>query len=141
MDGNGHAVAVAALLEQLGRQVQALCFTKDLAPVQWSALRFLAKAGASARTVSSLATYSGVRLSSASRTAQLLLSKGLVTVQPHPDDNRFKQITLTEAGRDLLQRDPLEALAAAVDSLGGQDQLALRDLIKQVLLKLCPKPL
>lgn len=122
------------------RQVQSLCFTKDLAPVQWSALRYLAKAGAAARTVSGLAAYSGVNQSSASRTIQLLQGKGLVTIETDPRDNRVRRVTLSQAGCDLLQRDPLATLAAAVDGLDAPEKLALGDGLEKVLFNLCPRP-
>jgi len=50
-------------MEQLTRRVQSICVTKDLAPVQWSALRFLARFALANRTVSGLATHSGVNMS------------------------------------------------------------------------------
>lgn len=127
-------------MEQLVRQVQNLCFTKDLAPVQWSALRFLAKAGPAARTVSGLAAYSGVNQSSASRTIQLLQKKGLVSIGTDPQDNRIRRVALSESGRDLLTRDPLATLAAAVETLKPEQKESLRDSLESVLFQLCPKP-
>ena len=132
---------IAALVEQLGRQVQNLCFTKELAPVQWAALRYLAKAGPAASTVSGLAAYSGVNVSSASRTVQALHGKQLVSVEMDSRDGRVRQVQLTEAGRHLLERDPLNVLAAAVEAaLAVEERRALRDLLEKVLFELCPKP-
>ena len=133
-------LSIASLVEQLGRQVQNICFTKDLAPVQWSALRFLSKSAPAARNVSGLAAYSGVNASSASRTIQQLLQKDLITITTDPWDNRVKTATLTQAGRDLLMRDPLANLADVVTRLGSQEQVALRDLLEKLLFGLCPKP-
>jgi DNA-binding MarR family transcriptional regulator len=134
------AVATASLIEQLARRTQNLCFTKELAPVQWSALRFLAKAGASARTVSGLAAYSGVNQSSASRTIQLLADKKLVEVGIDTEDARIRLVSLTSAGRELLERDPLFALAAAVERLDPTEQVALRDTLAKVIFELHPRP-
>lgn len=127
-------------MEQLVRQIQNLCFTKDLAPVQWSALRYLAKAGPVARTVSGLAAYSGVNQSSASRTIQLLQKKGLVHIGTDPQDNRIRRVSLSESGRELLTRDPLATLAAAVETLDPEQKEILRDSLESVLFQLCPKP-
>ncbi|MTJ81521.1 MAG: MarR family transcriptional regulator [Telmatospirillum sp.] len=138
--GNSSSLAIAALVEQLGRQVQNLCFTKDLAPVQWSALRYFAKAGRAARTVSGLAAYTGVNVSSASRTIQLLLGKGLVRVETDLGDCRIKVVTLTDAGTLLLERDPLTALSAAVGTLDEAERADLRDLLEKLLFALFPKP-
>ena len=132
--------SIAALIEQLGRQVQNICFTKDLAPVQWSALRFLAKSASAARNVSGLAAYSGVNASSASRTIQQLLQKKLVSIATGPWDNRVKTVSLTQSGRDLLERDPLDNLADVVSLLTPAEQVALRDILEKLLFGLCPKP-
>ncbi len=137
---NASALAIAALVEQLGRQVQNLCFTRELAPVQWSALRYFAKAGPAARTVSGLAAYTGVNASSASRTIQLLLAKGLVRTETDLGDCRIRVVSLSREGADLLQRDPLAALAAALHTLDDGEQAVLRDLLEKVLFKLFPKP-
>ncbi|PKU24964.1 MarR family transcriptional regulator [Telmatospirillum siberiense] len=137
---NASALAIAALVEQLGRQVQNLCFTRELAPVQWSALRYFAKAGSSARTVSGLAAYTGVNVSSASRTIQLLLTKGLVRTEPDLGDSRIRVVSLSQAGLDLLNRDPLAALANALHTLDHEEQASLRDLLEKVLFELFPKP-
>ncbi|MDR3436864.1 MarR family transcriptional regulator [Telmatospirillum sp.] len=137
---NASALAIAALVEQLGRQVQNLCFTKELAPVQWSALRYFAKAGPSARTVSGLAAYTGVNASSASRTIQLLLGKGLVRIETDLGDCRIRVVTLSRAGVDLVERDPLRALATALNTLDDTERTSLRDLLEKLLFELFPKP-
>lgn len=134
---NDADLVIAALVEQLARQVQNVCFTKDLAPVQWSALRYFAKAGLPARTVSGLTAYSGVNQSSATRTVQLLLKKELVEVEK---DRRFKIISLTEKGRKLLARDPLKQLAEAIRILVPEDKAALQGALATLLLQLYPRP-
>ena len=128
---------IAALVEQLARRVQNLCFTKDLAPVQWSAMRYFAQAGQSARTVTGLTAYSGVNQSSATRTVQLLAEKGLIEIQR---EGRFKRISLSEKGRQTLDRDPLKRLAYAIDALDPGAQVVLRDLLAALLLELHPRP-
>ncbi len=133
-------LAVAALVEQLGRQVQNLCFTKELAPVQWSALRYFCKAGRVARTVSGLAAFTGVNVSSASRTIHLLLSKGLVRIETKSGDSRIRVVSLTEEGIGLLGRDPLKALAEALQGLDLDEQEVLRDLLERILFEMFPKP-
>ena len=140
MESKGRALAIAALMEQLTRQVQNICFTKDLAPVQWSALRFFARVGRAGRTASGLAGYSGVNMSSASRTIKLLHQKNLVAIEADAEDNRVRRVTLTGPGYELLERDPLTELAGAVQRLAGDDQDALRNGLEKVLFELYPKP-
>jgi DNA-binding MarR family transcriptional regulator len=138
---NVPVLSAAAVIEQVVRQVQNLCFTRDLAPVQWSALRYLAKAGPLARSVSGLASYSGVNSSSASRTIQLLRRKGLVTIEAALGDSRVKCVSLSPAGRELLNRDPLLDLAAIVQlALDADERVALGVLLEKILFELCPKP-
>ena len=130
-------LTIAALVEQLARRVQNMCLTKDLAPVQWSALRYFSHAGSSARTVTGLTAYSGVNQSSATRTVQLLQKKGLVEIQV---EGRFKRISLTEKGRRMLDRDPLMQLETAVADIDPGAKAMLRDALAMLLLRLYRKP-
>ncbi len=134
------AVAIASVIELIARRIQNMCFTKDLAPVQWSALRFLAKAGPAARTASGLAAYSGVNQSSASRTIQLLARKQLVVISVDDNDGRVRRISLSPKGQRLLERDPLFTLVAAMERLAPDEQIALRNLLSKVSFELYPKP-
>jgi DNA-binding MarR family transcriptional regulator len=128
---------IASLVEQLARYVNFLCWTDDMQPAQWSALRYFALAGGRARTVMGLATFQGTNPATASRTIAVLTRRGLLDSVPVADDRRSRTINLTAAGRDLLARDPLlrveEAIAAMPPAmqarLGGDIQGLLASLM------------
>jgi DNA-binding MarR family transcriptional regulator len=120
------------VLEQFSRILQSTCFTADLAPVQWSALRFISRAAPEQRTQAGLAAFSGVRTSSACRTVALLKRKGLVAVKPGADGGRQMYIELTEAGRSLLTRDPLRNLTDMVAGMDRGEKTRLLDRLGQM---------
>ena len=125
-------LGLAALLEQTVRAVYDKRGPQEIHPGQWSAMRFLARAGAEARTVNGLATYLGVTAAPASRAAQALLKRGFVRQEPHPRDRRSHILTLTEAGRLALAEDPIERLANAVGALGRDDRLTVTRALTQI---------
>jgi DNA-binding MarR family transcriptional regulator len=108
---------IASLIEQLARYVNSLCWTEDMQPAQWSALRYFALAGTRARTVMGLATFQGTNPATASRTIAVLTRRGLLDSVPVADDRRSRTINLTESGRDLLARDPLLRVEEAVGTM------------------------
>ncbi len=130
---------IAALLEQVSRIVQAMCFADGMHPVQWSALRYFSKAGANARTVSGLANYQGTTLPPASRTVAALVKKGFLEAVVDPRDRRSRRIDLTESGRTLIARDPIHALEQAIADLPAERRQALTDSLETILAQLGEK--
>jgi DNA-binding MarR family transcriptional regulator len=110
-------LGLAALLEQTVRAIYDKRGPHEIHPGQWAAMRYLARAGAEARTVNGLATYLGVTAAPASRAAQALLKRGFARQEPHPRDRRSHILTLTEAGYAALAQDPIARLASAVGAL------------------------
>lgn len=127
---------IAALLEQVSRIVQAMCFADGMHPVQWSALRYFSKAGANARTVSGLANYQGTTLPPASRTVAALVKKGYLEAIVDPRDRRSRRIDLTDEGRALIGRDPIHALEQAIADLPAERRQALTDSLEAILAQL-----
>jgi len=105
---------VAGLVEKLGRRLQGRANDRGLKPAQWTALRFLARAMPSERTVTAFAAFNATTVSSASQTIRLLARKGLVQIQPLPRDARVKALELTSPARRLLAGDPLLVLTQAI---------------------------
>ena len=137
MDTPQHApsradLGLAALMEQTVRSMYDKRGPHEIHPGQWSALRFLARAGEEARTVNGLATYLGVTPAPASRAAAALLKRGFVTQEPHPKDRRSHILTLTEAGRAALAQDPIARLANAVGALDGESRRAVTRALTQI---------
>jgi DNA-binding MarR family transcriptional regulator len=137
-NGRDHPLAAATVvaLDQLLRVVQTSCFTAELPPVQWSALRYLARADASTRSIAALAAYSGVNHSSASRTLAALRAKGLIDIHPTEHHGRTQRLDLTPKGWECLNADPLHHLTDCITDLPPQDMVALRRLVEELLLKI-----
>ncbi|WP_416898095.1 MAG: MarR family winged helix-turn-helix transcriptional regulator [Minwuia sp.] len=111
------AVALATLIEQTARGIYDQRGPAHIHPVQWAALRFFARANRRARSVAGLARYLDVTLAPASRTVSALKRHGLISTEKDPEDARVSVISLTPAGRELLQSDPIFRLARALQDL------------------------
>ena len=127
---------ITSLVEQTARQVTDLCWSEGLQPTQWSALRYLAAAGAQARSIVGLANFQGINPATASRTISLLERRGLIIITMDPKDKRSRIVTLTEAGHDLLSRDPLKAIERAVAVLPPNVQTGLAVGLRELLAQL-----
>lgn len=121
---------VARLLEQTARAVYEERGPNAIHAGQWAVLRYLARAGRQARTVGGVATYLGVTHAPASRAVAALLRKDLITVRADAEDRRVRRIDLTNAGRALLQHDPVHRLSTAIDTLGAERTAALADMLE-----------
>jgi DNA-binding MarR family transcriptional regulator len=131
----GSAPALAELMLILVRDVQSRAFAKGLNPAQWSALRFLAEANPTARTVTGFAQAHRTTPGTATQTIAALVRKGYVARVPLRHDRRSARLDLTEAGRALLDDDPLEVLAATIRDLPAQQQLTLADILSSLAQK------
>lgn len=119
------ARGIALLLEQTARLVYDDKQPKSLHAVQWSALRFLERAGEQSRNVAGLARYLGVTSGPASRTAGSLVSRGLARMTDSPHDSRTKIISLTQEGQEKLREDPLNRAALIIQDLSDEEMTAL----------------
>ena len=129
MDGDTRyrfsARATAELMAQILRLANGAAFAGGLNPAQWSALRYLADAVPEARTVTAFAQYHATTSGTASQTVAALVRKGLVERMPELGDRRRNRLELTSAGYDLLQGDPLGAIATAIATQSAEAQEAL----------------
>ncbi|MEO1458583.1 MAG: MarR family transcriptional regulator, partial [Pseudomonadota bacterium] len=94
----GQSEAIAELLLELGRRVEAAANASRLKPAQWSALRYLARAPASARTNRAFARYHRTTTGTVTLTLKALTGKGLLVRQPDPEDGRVVRFDVTDAG-------------------------------------------
>src|ERR1700722_7987123 len=109
--------ALAELLEHFSRMINAASFADGLTPAQWNLLRYLRRANEGARTVSAFARFHATTKSSASQTARVLVSKGLIAVVPSSLDPRSKRLDLSLRGRDYLARDPLRDFGRVLETV------------------------
>ncbi|MEQ1785236.1 MAG: MarR family transcriptional regulator [Hyphomonadaceae bacterium] len=127
---------VARLLEQTARAVYEARGPKAIHAGQWAVLRYLAKAGRQARTVGGVATYLGVTHAPASRAVASLARKDYVTVKPDPEDRRVRRVELTEAGRALLDQDPVHKLTDAIGALSAEKRKDLAAMLETLYARL-----
>jgi DNA-binding MarR family transcriptional regulator len=116
---------VEAIL-QLNRRLRTYSrnlHAEHLSGRQFSMLRILRNAGE--RTPSELADYLFVSPSTASEQIGQLVAKGLVMRRRSTGDNRVVRISITEAGRAMLQHMPLGGIPLLRERLG---ELSDRDL-------------
>ncbi|NYD43591.1 MarR family winged helix-turn-helix transcriptional regulator [Nocardioides panaciterrulae] len=107
---------VAGLAGELRVAVNRLAYalrrpgdTLDLTPSRYTALATLAKRGA--LRAGDLAEAMGIARPTMSRLADALVESGWVTRAPDPEDGRASLLTLSDAGRELLERLRREATA------------------------------
>lgn len=133
------ARGILLTMEQVSRNIYPHAHTKEaLQQVHWAALRYMRRAGQPARNVVGLAKFLGVTSGPASRTAKVLVKRGLITARQSPDDSRAKVFDLTPEGVRCLEDDPASIAAKYLDSISEEDldtlSLAL-DRLTSLLLK------
>ncbi|MCH0538650.1 MarR family transcriptional regulator [Streptomyces sp. MUM 203J] len=105
--GNGaeaNAAAVNALrssIMRLSRRLRHQRVDESLSPTEMSVLGTLARCGRA--TPGELARKEHVQPPSMTRIVALLEAKGLVTLEPHPDDRRQKVVSRTELADSMLE--------------------------------------
>lgn len=125
--------ATAEVMIQVFRATSSLAFSAGLNPAQWSALRYFAQALPGARSVTAFARYHGTTKGTASQTVQALQKKGLVERRENVDDRRSTLLELTEKGHHMLGADPLNDLAAAIETLDRDRHGVLAEALEQIL--------
>lgn len=121
---SGMALRAALLIERLGRLLRAGDHAGGLAPAQWEALRYFARANRFSRTPAALADYLGATRGTISQTLIALEDKGLVRKAANARDGRSVELSLTRSGRALLDSDSLKDVARDIDASGEADGLA-----------------
>ncbi len=112
---------ITDLVDRLGRIAHAMQFAEGLNPAQWEALRFLARANRQSRSPGALAEYLGTTKGTASQTLIALETKGHVRRTRCATDRRSVMIDLTDQGRELASRDPLDRIRQATAELSHDD--------------------
>jgi DNA-binding MarR family transcriptional regulator len=130
---------VAAVLERLSRLLRQAGHAEGLMPVQWEALRYLARANRLSNSPGAMARYLGATKGTISQTILTLEKKGLLKKESRLSDVRSVILKLTEAGEAALLKDPLAPLNHDIAELGGKTRRrmarGLSDLLKQEALR------
>lgn len=130
------SMAIAALLDQIGRRADAAAWATGLHPAQWSALRYFSRAGAEARTVAAFAAFVGASLGTSWQTVKALIGKGYVTSNKMPGRGKVLRIDLTQKGRQRIADDPLAEIGRAVAQLDPTLRITLIEAAEGVLRRL-----
>lgn len=121
----------AELIGRLDRLARAGERLGALNPVQWEALRYLARANRFSRTPAALAEFLGSTRGTVSQTLIALEAKGYVEKRSSARDGRSVDLGLTKAGRAALTDDSIAELAE--DLAAGTDAAKLADLLESGL--------
>jgi DNA-binding MarR family transcriptional regulator len=124
---------IVALVERIGRLLDADAHESGLLPVHWEVLRYLDRANRFSRSPAALTAYLGSTKGTVSQTVKTLQEKDLVRTEVDPKDRRRRKLSLTSKGRRQLAHDPLRKLAEAVGSLRQGARTALKAGLEQVL--------
>jgi DNA-binding MarR family transcriptional regulator len=133
------ARAVARLLEHATRALNARSYSEGLNPAQWNALRYMADANESARTVTAFASHHLTSKAAASDTLKALVEKKLLKKHGDPDDARIQIFSPTAAGSHMLQRDPLRPLEIALSRQPQAELLEFATTLAQTIRHLYPE--
>lgn len=113
MDSRG----IAELFLHLGRIGSGEGFAKGLTAVQWTVLRYFARANRFSRTPSAFATFHGTTRGTASQTIKNLEMQGYLIRQRSEIDGRSARLDLTDKAISILANDCFEVMVRAVDAL------------------------
>ncbi|MBR1088014.1 MarR family transcriptional regulator [Bradyrhizobium manausense] len=123
-------------IEVLGQVARILWFegTKHgMRDREWMALRFLSRANRFSRTPSALASYVGATRGTASFIIGELERLGYVERKRSATDKRSVMLSVTQQGKKLLARDPVNGLVDAIAVLDDDSKIRFRDTLLHVL--------
>lgn len=116
-DDAASATDMRTTLERLARLMRQASHGDGLIPVQWEALRYLARANRLSNAPIALSRYLGTTKGTVSQTLAALEKKGLISKAGRNGNERSLVLELTAAARSLLARDPLNSLSADLEAL------------------------
>ena len=132
---NRNAEAIAELMLQVARKVEAEANASGLKPAQWAALRYLAKAAPSGRTNNAFARYHQTTTGTVTLTLKALVDKGLLRRKSDPDDKRLVRFDVTPEGEQCLESDPFRNLVHAIADLSPDQRAHLTEALTDLLIE------
>jgi DNA-binding MarR family transcriptional regulator len=121
------------LLLQLSRALLAEFDSGELTTAQWIALRYFSRANCMSRTLTGFAKFQATTAGTASQTIKFLEQSGLLERDVSVRDARSSVFTLTEAGRRVIARSPLNHLATEIEGMRQADIKKLQDTLRFLL--------
>lgn len=119
-DGMAVVTSVMRAQQLLLARVDAALRPFDVTFARYEMLRLLAFSRSGTLPLSSVVARLQVHATSVTSTAERLVRDGLVLREPHPHDGRAAMLTLTDAGRELVEN-ATAALNAEVFAAPGVD--------------------
>ena len=126
------ALSIAAMFEELSRVLAIQAFEAGLNPTQWAALRHVATANKSARSIGAFARLNRTTPSSASQTIGALVAKDLLSKEAG-SDARDRLLRLTPKGKVMLRRDPLKDVARIIGRFSQDQQFVLAESLEALI--------
>jgi DNA-binding MarR family transcriptional regulator len=120
-------------LERLARLMRQQDHGNGLVPVQWEALRYLARANVLSNSPGALARYLSMTKGTISQTLLSLEKKGLIEKRTRGGDARSVTLHLTEQGKDKLSKDSSLPLEKDIENLSDKTRKRLDRALDQML--------
>src|SRR6056297_679170 len=127
-----HLEQLAEMLVHVGRSARSEGREDMLTAAQWTALRFFARANRASRTPSAFASFQATTRGTASQVIKSLEQGGFLERHASDTDKRSVRFEVTGQGRDILERDPLRHLVAALAALSDADHACLARALPEV---------
>jgi DNA-binding MarR family transcriptional regulator len=127
-DGMALVTSVMRAQQLLLARVDATLKPFSLSFARYEVLRLLAFSRAGSLPLSSVVARLQVHATTVTSTAERLVRDGLIRREPHPHDGRAALLSLTDAGRDLVER-ATSALNADVFASPGVNRDDAADLV------------
>jgi DNA-binding MarR family transcriptional regulator len=109
--------AIAETILHLGRIAYGDGLVEGLTSVQWTVLRYFARANRFSRAPSAFAAFHGTSRGTVSQVIKSLVAQGYLRQTQSKTDGRSVRLDLTDKARAIIINDPLEALVRASDAL------------------------
>jgi DNA-binding MarR family transcriptional regulator len=121
------------LLSRMARIIAADGYEQGLQPVQWQALRYLARANRFSRTPSGMTAWLGQTKGSVSQTIAALVNKGFVVRSRDDKDQRIVRLNLTKTGRALSEAPVQSGAEEMLDALSLDEQHSFSQMSERML--------
>lgn len=128
-----HDGRLTDLIDRLGRLIRSQIYESGMAPVQWDALRYLARCNRFSNTPGALAKYLHATKGTVSQTLNVLERKGLVAKAPDAVSGRVVRLALTAKGRAAAARDPAGGLSDYAARIEPRDAQAAERVLAGML--------
>ncbi|MCR8826025.1 MarR family winged helix-turn-helix transcriptional regulator [Pseudosulfitobacter koreensis] len=133
-------VAAAILMERLIRGAYPARHSSAIQPLQWSILRYLARAPEDQRQLRRIAPFLNLTAAPVARALKTLGQRGLATQRINDTDSRIRTITLTPSGVEALREDPIICVAARIEALPLTERDRFIKSIRSIALGPMPEP-